>query len=226
MRKTLVMEGDENVRTVLLTLLGKEGIEAVLADGGEASLDILRTDRLDLILTDLLMPGINGIGVLKKMLASSNSVPIIVLNASGTVTAVEAMRHGAFACLARPLDLDELAIVLEKALFVSKLQKENARLTVQLKKAYDVTGHLNDVPGMRSVPMETIAEASARRSSGGIAGNGINLKETINAMERNLVLQALERTGGVRSKAAQLLGLNRTTLIEKIKKMGIATRKK
>jgi DNA-binding NtrC family response regulator len=55
---------------------------------------------------------------------------------------------------------------------------------------------------------------------------GIDLNKMVNSIERNMILRALEKTGGVRSKAAELLGLNRTTLIEKIKKMGIEPQRK
>lgn len=64
------------------------------------------------------------------------------------------------------------------------------------------------------------------RSGLEISDSGIDLNEAVSAMERNLIRKALEKTGGVRSRAAQLLGLNRTTLLEKMKKMGIEMQKR
>jgi sigma-54 specific flagellar transcriptional regulator A len=76
----------------------------------------------------------------------------------------------------------------------------------------------------RQVP--SAAPAAPRHAGIEFGDSGINLNEMVSTMERNLIMQALERAGGVRSKAAQLLGLNRTTLLEKIKKMGIEIKKR
>ena len=74
----------------------------------------------------------------------------------------------------------------------------------------------------------SLASTSPMARPGGIefGESGINLNEIVSTMERNLIMKALERTAGVRSKAAQLLGLNRTTLLEKLKKMGIEQQKR
>jgi sigma-54 specific flagellar transcriptional regulator A len=80
-----------------------------------------------------------------------------------------------------------------------------------------------------TTPHTVLASASPMaRLGGGIefGDSGINLNEIVSTMERSLILKALERTGGVRSKAAQILGLNRTTLLEKLKKMGIEQQKR
>jgi len=229
MRKVLVIEDDEIVRDVLRLFFGKKGFEVTLTDNGEAGAAILRTARFDLILTGFAMPRISGMDVLKEVVACKTSAPVIVMTASGTVrTAVEAMRHGAFDYITRPVNLDELTIVLEKALYVSKLQKENVTLKMQLKKKYRVKGLINGVPVMQTghEQGEKITAPVPRRSTTGNGDNGVGLNEMMRTMERRLILQALEQAGGVKSEAARLLGLNRTTLLEKIKKMGIETQKK
>jgi len=88
--------------------------------------------------------------------------------------------------------------------------------------------HHRDVDG-GAEPERTanISESPAFWRSGiEISESGIDLNEAVSAMERNLIQKALEKTGGVRSRAAQLLGLNRTTLLEKMKKMGIEMQKR
>src|SRR5512141_1559525 len=97
MQKVLVIEDDDTVRDVLRAFLAEKGFEATLAPSGEAGIDMLRTEKFELILTDLVMPGKSGMDVLKEAAASPPSIPVIVMTAFGTVqTAVEAMRHGAF----------------------------------------------------------------------------------------------------------------------------------
>src|SRR3972149_687601 len=97
MQKVLVIEDDDTVRDVLRSFLGEKGFEVTLARNGAAGLDMVRAEKFDLILTDLVMPGVTGMDVLREVVAAKISIPVIVMTAFGTVqTAVEAMRIGAF----------------------------------------------------------------------------------------------------------------------------------
>ena len=178
MHKVLVIEDDDTVRDVLRSFLLEKGFEATLAQNGETGLDMLRSEKFDLILTDLVMPGITGMDVLKEVLASKISIPVIVMTAFGTVqTAVEAMRLGAFDYLTKPFNLDELIIVIEKALSVSKLQKENVMLKMQLKKKYNFKGLIGDSPRMQVVYelIEKIADTDSTVLITGESGTGKEL---------------------------------------------------
>ena len=178
MHKVLIIEDDETVRDVLRSFLSEKGFETTLALNGQAGIDTLRTEKFDLILTDLVMPGISGMDVLKEVMASKISIPVIVMTAFGTVqTAVEAMRIGAFDYLTKPFNLDELMIVLEKALSVSKLQKENVMLKMQLKKKYNFKGLIGDSPRMQAVYelIEKIADTDSTILITGESGTGKEL---------------------------------------------------
>jgi nitrogen regulation protein NR(I) len=178
MEKVLIIEDDETVRDVLRSFLKEKGFEATLAQNGQTGLDLLRADKFDLILTDLVMPGITGMDVLKEVAAAKISVPVIVMTAFGTVqTAVEAMKHGAFDYITKPFNLDELMIVLEKAFSVAKLQKENVMLKKQLKKKYDFKGLIGDSPSMQSVyeMIEKIADTDSTVLITGESGTGKEL---------------------------------------------------
>jgi len=177
-QKVLVIEDDETVRDVLRTFLVEKGFTVTLAESGETGLDSLRSGKFDLLLTDLVMPGVTGMDVLREVIGSKINVPVIVMTAFGTVqTAVEAMRHGAFDYITKPFNLDELMIVIDKALSVSKLQKENVMLKLQLKKRYNFKGLIGDSPRMHAVyeMIEKIADTDSTVLITGESGTGKEL---------------------------------------------------
>jgi DNA-binding NtrC family response regulator len=98
---------------------------------------ILREDKFDLFLLDLMMPGISGLDVLRETAAENFSIPSIVITAHATVqTAVEAMKLGAFDYITKPFDLEDIYLAIKRALEFSKLQNENFRLKKELKKKF------------------------------------------------------------------------------------------
>jgi nitrogen regulation protein NR(I) len=177
MNKVLVIDDDEVIRDVLQSFLLKKGFEPAIAAAGAAGMDSLRSDRYDLIITDLVMPGVNGMEVLREAMDKS-SAPVIVMTAFGTVqTAVEAMRIGAFDYVTKPFNLDELGVVIEKALSVAKLRKENVMLRMQLKRKYDFKGLIGDSPAMQAVfgLIEKIANTDSTVLISGESGTGKEL---------------------------------------------------
>ncbi len=179
MENMLVIDDDETVRDVLRTVLSGQGFRVTLSNSGEEGIECLKSERFDLVLTDLVMPGAGGMDVLKEAASSKSPCPVIVMTAFGTVqTAVEAMRIGAFDYITKPFNIDELMIVVHKALAVSKLQQENVMLRMQLKRKYDFTGLIGDSAAMQAV-YETIAKIADTESTVLISGDSGTGKELV-----------------------------------------------
>ncbi len=122
-RTVLVVDDEVNLRKVLAAQLRREGYDVLTATDGADALDLLGKTAVDLLLTDLRMPRLDGMGLLSKSLEAHPDIPVIVLTAHGTVdNAVEAMKLGAFDFLTKPFDKDELRVVVGKAMATAQLQ--------------------------------------------------------------------------------------------------------
>ncbi|MFA5073251.1 MAG: sigma-54 dependent transcriptional regulator [Nitrospirota bacterium] len=178
MQRVLVIDDDETVRDVLQSFLSGKGFEVTLAPDGQTGIDLVRENSFDLILTDLVMPGIGGIDILKQLSESNIKIPVLVITAFATVqNAVEAMKLGAFDYVTKPFNLDEIMIVINKALNLSKLQKENVMLKMQLQKKYHYEGLVGDSPHMQQVYelIEKIADTDSTVMILGESGTGKEL---------------------------------------------------
>ncbi len=178
MQRVLIIDDDETVRDVLQSFLAGKGFEVTLAVDGQSGIDYIKNSSFDIILTDLIMPGISGIEILKEISTLNIKTPVLVITAFGTVqTAVEAMKLGAFEYVTKPFNLDEIMIVINKALNLSKLQKENLMLKMQLMKKYKFEGIVGDSPSMQVVYrlIEQIADTDSTVMILGDSGTGKEL---------------------------------------------------
>jgi DNA-binding NtrC family response regulator len=134
----LIVEDEAKMSRLLCLTLSEEGYEAEVAADAESGLKILLNQQVDLVLTDLRLPGMNGLEFLQAAKSANAELPVVVMTAYGTVnTAVEAMKAGASDYVLKPFSLDEIKLVVRKALDVHRLQQENRSLREALGQRYE-----------------------------------------------------------------------------------------
>ncbi|SJM93888.1 sigma-54-dependent transcriptional regulator [Crenothrix polyspora] len=131
----LVADDEKNGRRLLEILLSQLGFQVSTAADGAEALDIIRKTSIDLLITDLSMPKMDGLALLAALRAEKYDLPVIIVTAYGTVeSAVAAMKLGAFDFIVRPLDIEQVEMVVRHALDSCWLKRENRFLRDQLDK--------------------------------------------------------------------------------------------
>ena len=126
-KQILVVDDEANLRRVLSAQLSRDGYEVHTAEDGEAGLAFLKEHHIDLVITDLRMPKVDGMDLLRAALRDDPSRPVVMLTAHGTVdNAVEALKTGAFDYMTKPFDQNEVRIIVKKALRTRDLASADA----------------------------------------------------------------------------------------------------
>jgi len=135
--KILVVDDEAGMREFLQIMLEKMGFEVVASPSGEDAINRLENSHFDLIICDLKLPKIGGMEVLRKSKEINPEVPVIMITAFGSPeSAVEAMKLGAYDYITKPFKLDEIQLVINKALEKARLLEENIQLRKELKTKY------------------------------------------------------------------------------------------
>jgi two-component system response regulator AtoC len=125
MDKILIVDDELNMRLVLKTLLKKEGYDVVTASEGFEALKVLKSGDIKVVVTDMKMPKLDGLGLLDRVIREYPSMPVILITAHGTVaTAVDALKKGAFDYITKPFEQDELKNVIRKAIRTRRLNED------------------------------------------------------------------------------------------------------
>ncbi len=148
----LVVEDDTMLNWSLREELTQQGYKVFSAQTGEEALERVKEEIPDLILLDVMLPGIDGIDVLKRMGPLRKEVVVIVLTASDVVqTAVEAMKLGAYDYISKPFDMDGVAITIRNALESTRLKREVALIRMQQRERYGFGNIIGSSPPMQEV---------------------------------------------------------------------------
>jgi DNA-binding NtrC family response regulator len=148
----LIVDDETNVRKVLATLLEQAGYQTTRAGGGEEALELVRAQDPDLVLTDLRMPGMDGMELLGRLRAEFPEIPVLMLTAHGTVqTAVEAMKRGAHDFLTKPFDKKQ--VVETVGLAVGRAERSRLEFQGPLSSDHDcgIVGRSAAIESMRAL---------------------------------------------------------------------------
>src|SRR6266567_2563713 len=176
--RILVVDDEELNRDLLQQILEREGYQVAIAANGQEALALLRQETFHVVLTDLKMPGMTGVEVIRELKMLAPSTVGIIHTAYGSVeTAVEAMKVGAFDYVTKPVRRDELLVVIQRALEFQRLHYENVSLRRQLKAKYKFDNIISDNEKMQAVftQVEKVADTDSTVLIYGESGTGKEL---------------------------------------------------
>ena len=179
METILVVDDEKNYLLVLSEILQDEGYEVLTAQGGREALEIQKSSDLDLILTDMKMPGMDGIELLENIKALDPDLPVIMMTAHGTVDkAVEAMQKGAYSYILKPFDNERLTIYVKKAVSLYQVVKDNRLLRETVESQYRFGNFIGKSKPIRDV-FETIRKVAPSNATVLIEGESGTGKELV-----------------------------------------------
>jgi DNA-binding NtrC family response regulator len=175
----LIIDDEEVLQDVLTVLLRKEGHQTQSAFSGEEGLEMLDRDEVDLVLLDLMLPGMHGMQVLREMRRKHPDVVVVVITAFSSIeSAIEAMREGAFHYIPKPFKNEEVLLTLRKGLEQRRLTNENRSLREQLRQRFGFDNILGKSKPMQQV-YELIQLAAPAKSNILILGESGTGKELV-----------------------------------------------
>jgi two-component system response regulator PilR (NtrC family) len=179
MNKILIVDDEQGMRELLSMMLRREGYDVVTAANGEAALASIQAEIFDLIITDIKMPKLDGISLLRSVKELSPDTIVIVITAFGTAeTAVDAMKLGAYDYITKPFKNEEIKLVVQKALEKQVLRKENILLRREIESRAGFENFIGKSEVMQRV-FTTIRQVADTRSTVLITGESGTGKELV-----------------------------------------------
>ena len=174
----LIVDDDRSLRKMLAFVLGKEGYGVEEAVNGVDALKKLKGRNFDLVISDIRMPDLNGIELLKKIKTHDPEMPVIMITAYATTNdAIEAMKLGAEDYIMKPFSLEELKIIINKSLHKKNIERENVELKEKLSDKEKFENIVGADPKMRKIfeLIDTIAQTDSTILISGESGTGKEL---------------------------------------------------
>ncbi len=176
--RVLVVDDDEPHAEAVAESLERVGYECVVATSGREALRLIEEEEFDIVLTDLLMEDVGGLEVLAKSKRELPDAEVVILTGHNSIkTAVAAMQAGAATYLTKPLDINELRIVVDKRSQSQRLARTNVELRKQLEERFGFEGVVGNSPEMQKVieRLKQVAPTSATVLITGESGTGKEL---------------------------------------------------
>jgi two-component system NtrC family response regulator len=174
----LIVEDDESQRRIIEYNLKTRGHRTTAVDSAEKALEVLGDNEFYLLISDIKLPGMNGIELLQKARELKPDLPVVFITAFGTIEkAVEAMKLGAFDYITKPFDRDEFLLTIEKALEFHRLKDENLKLRSELDNRYGFSNIIGVSPVMQEIfaTIKKVATSDATVLISGESGTGKEL---------------------------------------------------
>ena len=179
METVLIVDDEKNYPPILSAILEEEGYETLTANNGITALEIVQNSDIDLVLTDMKMPLMDGIELLERVKAIDPDLPVIMMTAHGTVEkAVEAMQKGAYNYILKPFNNERLVIYVKKAMAMYSVVKDNRRLRNVVELQYNFGNLIGKSNAMLNV-FETIRKISPSSATVLIEGESGTGKELV-----------------------------------------------
>jgi len=178
MTQILIVDNEASMREFLSIVLKKEGYACQTAEDGDQALKIIEKEPVDLVLTDIKMPKMNGLELLKALKRVSPETVVVMMTAfASTETAVEAMKEGALDYLTKPFQIDEVKLIIQNALERKSLKSDNRQLRRSLKAKADFTKIIGTSEKMQKVLtlVEKVADNKSNILITGESGTGKEL---------------------------------------------------
>jgi len=177
--RILIIDDEESMRHMLSVILRKEGYETVSFADAAKALECLENEYFDFILSDIRMPGMDGVAFLKALKERGASKTVIMMSAYGTMdTAIECMKLGAYDFISKPFKADEIILTVKKAEERERLRKENLRLREEAAREYDISRIRTSDAGMLAI-LELVKKVSDYSTSVLITGESGTGKELV-----------------------------------------------
>ncbi|MCP3872822.1 MAG: sigma-54-dependent Fis family transcriptional regulator [Desulfobacteraceae bacterium] len=179
MENILIVDDEKNYPMIIGELLQEEGYTSLTASSGMEALDILNNELVDLVLTDVNMPGMSGIQLLEKIKGINPDIPVIIMTAYGSVEkAVEAMHKGAYTFILKPFENQALIAHIGKAISVYRIVQENALLRNAISSRYSFDNIIGKSKPMQEI-YETIIKVAPSNANFLIEGESGTGKELV-----------------------------------------------
>jgi two-component system response regulator AtoC len=187
-KQVLIVDDEPNLRRILSAQLTRDGYDVLAAEDGEQGMHLLREHHIDLVITDLKMPKVDGMTLLKKALEEDPELPVVIVTAHGTIdTAVEALKSGAFDFVTKPFDKDEVRQIVAKALKTRELRGADATPAATGAR-FGIIGNSHGITELYAI-LERVADTPTTALITGESGTG-----------KELVARALHEHSGRKDK--------------------------